>query len=60
MPEYPFRCSNCGIELELTRSIHEEVPSTICDCGAIMSRIYGAVPAIFTGSGFYKTDRNKK
>jgi predicted nucleic acid-binding Zn ribbon protein len=25
-----------------------------------MGRIYGAVPAIFTGSGFYKTDRGMK
>ena len=60
MPEYPFKCPDCGIEFEITKSIHEEVPHPICQCGATMHRIYGATPTIFTGSGFYKTDKGMK
>jgi len=60
MPDYPFKCPSCLIEVEISKSIHEEVPQPVCQCGSIMGRIYGAVPAIFTGSGFYKTDKGMK
>lgn len=60
MPDYPFRCPNCGIEVNLNRSVHEDVHAPRCDCGQMMARIYEATPTVFKGSGFYKTDKGIK
>lgn len=59
MPSYPFKCGQCGIEVELPRSIHEDVLAPRCDCGQMMARIYEATSTVFKGSGFYKTDKGR-
>ena len=61
MPKYIYRCSECGADREAEHSIHED---PIFDCymcdGNFMSRVPQTTPAVFNGSGFYKTDSRKK
>jgi putative FmdB family regulatory protein len=55
MPNYEYKCNKCGITREVFYSLDEERPDPIC-CATAMSRVWGNIPVIFTGKGFYKTD----
>lgn len=54
MAKYDYRCSICGIEYEVERSIHAEASAPLC-CGAAMERVYGTFGLVFKGGGFYST-----
>ncbi len=58
MPIYQYKCSNCGKSFERMQSLSED---SIKDCpycsgkGSV-HKVYGDVPVIFHGSGYYCTD----
>jgi len=55
MPSYDYKCSTCGVNLTLERSIHEESVAPMC-CSNLMDRIFFAAPVKFNTKGFYSTD----
>lgn len=54
MPTYEYACGNCGITVEITASVSENIAPR-CDCGQMMTRKYSAPGIVFKGTGFYKT-----
>lgn len=60
MPIYEFECDNedceANLRYEKEFSIKEPHHVTCQFCGDTMRKVYSSVPAIFKGSGFYKTD----
>lgn len=57
MPCYEFIC-DCGENLVVEKSIHEEIETPTCKCGLVMRRVFFAPPTHFKGNGFYRTDKN--
>jgi putative FmdB family regulatory protein len=56
MPTYEYRCRDCGHELEVQQSFHDD-PLTECpSCGGDLRKRFSPVGITFKGSGFYKTD----
>ncbi len=57
MPNYSFRCLECGAEFERWFSFHEEIRDVTCPQGHTqVERILRPPAIIFKGSGFYVTD----
>lgn len=57
MPNYTFRCLECGAEFEHWFSFYEAVRPPQCPNGhGQVERIYRAPAIVFKGSGFYVTD----
>jgi putative FmdB family regulatory protein len=55
---YNYRCSSCGIEYEVERSIHAESSSPSCStCHTEMIRKYETPAITFKGRGFYSSDK---
>ena len=68
MPEYEYRCKECGYEFSTLQSIKEE-PLSYCGkfCpnpdvqeGEVKRLLSKNVSVIFKGTGFYETDYKKK
>lgn len=58
MPSYSYKCSKCGAELTVNRSITESDPGYECDtCKIAMTRVYSLGAIQFNGSGFYSKDK---
>ena len=55
MPNYEFKCEECGSSREVHFFIDEDILNPIC-CTRAMNRVWGSIPAIFKTGGFYKTD----
>lgn len=61
MPTYEYSCNDCGEELEVVQSIHDDSLTVCPNCGGPLRKHFGNVGVVFKGSGFYKTDsRDKK
>ena len=61
MPTYEYSCNDCGEELEVVQSIHDDSLTVCPNCGGQLRKHFGNVGVVFKGSGFYKTDsRDKK
>lgn len=57
MPNYTFRCVECGEEFERWFSFHEEIRGVTCPHGHThVERVLRPPAIIFKGSGFYVTD----
>jgi putative FmdB family regulatory protein len=56
MPAYDYRCTGCGEQLEVQRSISDPVPTTCSHCGSPLKRIFSAIGVVLKGTGFYRTD----
>ncbi len=57
MPNYTFRCLECGEEFERWFSFHEEIKDVTCPHGHTrVERVLRPPAVIFKGSGFYVTD----
>ena len=61
MPNYDYKCLQCGYLFELYQRMTEE-PIKICPkCNGHVKRLIGAgTGPIFKGSGFYQTDYKNK
>jgi putative FmdB family regulatory protein len=61
MPNYDYKCLQCGYLFELYQRMTEE-PIKICPkCNGLVKRLIGAgTGPIFKGSGFYQTDYKNK
>ena len=56
---YSFKCK-CGLQVEVERSIHDDLIAPVCtDCHETMSRVWDTPAITFKGAGFYKTDNAK-
>ncbi len=59
MPNYDYRCRNCGNTFEVFQSMSDKKLKKCFDpaCGGEVERLIGTGSAvIFKGSGFYSTD----
>jgi len=52
MPTYQYKCPDCSIEFEDSRSIHAEADAPKCNCGSMMTRVFNATPTILKGTGW--------
>lgn len=57
MPNYDYKCEQCGYVFEVFQGISAD-PLTECpECGGTVKRMIGGGAGIhFKGSGFYQTD----
>lgn len=60
MPTYEYRCAECGSDLEVVQSIHEDSLTECPTCGGKLRKLFGNVGIVFKGSGFYRTDNRSK
>lgn len=57
MPSYDYICPECR-NIQVFVHGFDEVNDKKCDeCGVVLRKKFGAVPASFKGDGFYTTDR---
>ena len=56
MPTYDYRCTDCGLEVEVTHGIHASGPSTCTACGGAMRKALSTPAIHFKGSGWAKKD----
>jgi putative FmdB family regulatory protein len=60
MAIYEYKCKENEHLYTEVRSINEDQKQLTCPrCQSDLSRIFDPTPAIFNGSGFYKTDSRK-
>jgi putative FmdB family regulatory protein len=58
MPIYEYRCKQCEISKQISRSFSDKDPGYKCDtCNSDLIRVYSNVGVAFKGSGFYSTDK---
>ena len=57
MPLYTYWCEACSITRDVMHSISDN-KTILCNKNHIMTKRFAPVPAIFKGSGFYKTDQD--
>jgi putative FmdB family regulatory protein len=62
MPNYDYRCDNCGFEQEISQSINAEAISICPNCGkeTFHRIITGGAGVLYKGEGWYVTDYSKK
>ncbi|HHJ99015.1 MAG TPA: zinc ribbon domain-containing protein [Actinobacteria bacterium] len=56
MPAYDYRCTKCGLDFEVNRSITDREPVSCASCGSDAKRVFSPVGVVFKGSGFHNTD----
>ena len=59
MPTYEYKCE-ADHEFEVFQSFTDKAIDTCPECGAPARKVYSNVGIVFKGSGFYKTDSQKK
>jgi len=56
MPNYEYKCDDCGTSEEHYRNIDDRDNCPTCQyCTQLMRRIIHATPVKFNGTGFYST-----
>ena len=56
MPIYAYKCDKCDVTRDVSHDMHVD-KLVVCNQGHGMTKQFAAVPTIFKGSGFYKTDK---
>lgn len=58
MPIYSYSCHSCGKKFDVSQSYSDDAIKDCPYCGAkdSVKKIYGDVPVIFHGKGYYCTD----
>jgi putative FmdB family regulatory protein len=56
MPTYEYVCRNCGKQLEVVQSFHDDALTVCPNCNGELKKVFGSVGIVFKGSGFYKND----
>lgn len=60
MPQYEYKCPNCGISFTFSRSILDDEPTYNCNsCNEVLTRQYTPFGVQFNGKGFYSTDNKR-
>lgn len=61
MPIYDYECKDCNVGSSVVARISDTITAPICtECGQDMVRKFNLGAVTFKGSGFYRTDRNKR
>ncbi len=62
MPNYDYKCENCGYEFEIFQSMKDDKLKKCPECGKnkLVRLIGSGGGLIFKGSGFYLTDYKNK
>lgn len=58
MPEYIYRCAECGNFRNIKHGISEDPDIKCSQCGNAMQRRPMTVAVSFKGDGFYSKDKN--
>jgi putative FmdB family regulatory protein len=56
MPIYDYRCTRCGLEVEVSHAIGGPGPAACASCGGPMKKALTAPAIHFKGSGWAKKD----
>ena len=56
MPIYDYRCSQCGLEIEVMHGINDDGPGVCASCGGAMRKALSTPAIHFKGSGWAKKD----
>ena len=59
MPTYQYQCE-ADHEFEVVQSFSDKAIESCPECGKKVRKVYSNVGVVFKGSGFYKTDSQKK
>ena len=59
MPTYQYQCE-ADHEFEVVQSFSDKAIESCPECGKKVHKVYSNVGVVFKGSGFYKTDSQKK
>ena len=55
MATYEYKCPDCYIQYEVTRSIHDDEETPICyNCDAQMRKVFASPAINLVGRGFYR------
>ena len=61
MPTYEYKCKECGHQLEVVQSFHDDPLSKCPNCKKkALRKVFSPPGVTFKGSGFYKTDSRSK
>lgn len=61
MPIYDYECKTCEVIGSVIAKISDIIKPPSCEtCGSEMVRKFNFGAVTFNGSGFYRTDKNKK
>jgi putative FmdB family regulatory protein len=60
MPTYEYLCQTCSHRFETWQKMIDEPLTTCPECGSYIRRVFYPAGVVFKGSGFYKTDYDKK
>ena len=59
MPNYEYKCNECGHVFSLFQSMKDEPIKECPECKGEVRKLFGASGIIFKGSGFYVNDYKK-
>jgi putative FmdB family regulatory protein len=59
VPTYQYQCE-ADHEFEVVQSFSDKAIESCPECGKKVHKVYSNVGVVFKGSGFYKTDSQKK
>lgn len=55
MAVYEYKCPDCYIQYEVTRSIHDKDEAPVCyNCDAQMRKVFSSPSINLVGGGFYR------
>lgn len=61
MPEYTYRCDNCGHEFDKKQSFSEDALKKCPVCKKLaLNKVYKPARVVFKGSGYYVTDNKSR
>ena len=61
MPEYQYKCKNCGKDFTIVRPMGSNATTPCPECKSNnIARQYTSVPSIYKTNGFYNTDMKAK
>jgi putative FmdB family regulatory protein len=56
VPTYQYRCTECGVTIDVVQSFHDDPITECAVCQGTMRKVFSPVGVLFKGSGFYRTD----
>lgn len=56
MPTYEYKCSECGLKIELEKRMSDPDPTDCTKCGGPVKQVISASGFTLKGRGWYETD----